>query len=275
MKPTRQRSTMSNLKSLRSSGSSTRPSPDKRKINDKKVGLFIPESYTLEQRRKMYKNTKNKLIMKEVIAKASRKHRETEERSPTPLDEDVNSSYIPEMYGYLDDDLLDQFEEDDDDYDEEMNMRHFHKKHEKEDRAKNIKTLFALLMIPSMIVVFNSHKKMNKEENNFDVSAMTGLGGRGMAGIPGMGGGAAGMARMGGAAGMAGMGGRHHPMADDDLGHDMDEGSPRRSSFPGSRAAVPAKKRHKRKGKLPLHSGLPDNVLDDYRKFLSPTSEYQ
>ena len=57
------------------------------------------------------------------------------------------------------------------------------------------KAIFAFLMLPSIIVILNSHKKMNKEESNVDLSALRsggfgGMGGMGAgaAGIPGLGG---------------------------------------------------------------------------------------
>lgn len=62
---------------------------------------------------------------------------------------------------------------------------------EKSSAGQKAKAIFAFLMLPSLIVIFNSHKKINKEESNVDIAALRagGFGGMGSGvagGLPGM-----------------------------------------------------------------------------------------
>jgi hypothetical protein len=94
-----------------------------------------------------------------------------------------------------------------DDGDSSDGSQSFRKK-AKSGMQQKAKAVFAFLMLPSIVMLFNSHKKINKEESNVDLSALRaggfgGMGGGGMGGMGGMGGGAAG--------GIPGMGGYGAP----------------------------------------------------------------
>lgn len=73
----------------------------------------------------------------------------------------------------------------------------------KQDESRNrMKMIFAALMLPSLIALFNSHKKMNKgSESNIDIEALKS---GGFPGFPGMAGGP-----MGAGGGGGGFGGGH------------------------------------------------------------------
>ena len=62
----------------------------------------------------------------------------------------------------------------------------------KSGMRQNAKAIFAFLMLPSLIMIFNSHKKISKEESNVDISALRAGGFGGMGGMAGMGGGGGG-----------------------------------------------------------------------------------
>lgn len=88
---------------------------------------------------------------------------------------------------------------------------------DKSGMRQKAKAIFAFLMLPSLIVVFNSHKKLHKEESNVDLSALKAGGFGGLGGMGGGGGHGAGIPGMPGFGAGAGAGmrpGMGHGMPD-------------------------------------------------------------
>jgi hypothetical protein len=214
----------------------------------KRVGLVIPENYSQYQRKK-----KRWKIKDLANGKTSKKIKEESQVHEQTLDHYHNyDQMIPSLYDY--DDTVCEEEA----YEDELNSRYLKRQQEKNDRGKTIKTLFALLMIPSVIVMFNSHKRMNKQESNYDVSGIAGLGGR-MGGLPGMGG-----------VGHAGLPGGIGDGFGPNLGSPAHENGHIASTFPHhGRHSVPTASNRQSRDDTSNRGPLPEMPPDIQDKFLS------
>lgn len=190
----------------------------------KVVGMTLPANYKPRNRGVGYWNSRCYRLMSRMSHNKSSRTEEpsyantSNSMSLPNLSPEMMSYYQTEMYddisgGYGGEYSYDMGDLEDDSEEDRKLSRYLKKKKDKSDMRSRMRTLFAFLMLPSVVVIFNSHKKMNSSNSNVD---MSGLAGGGLGALGGMGGGAAGVGGMGGG-GMGGggmRGGGRSPLAD-------------------------------------------------------------